>query len=1117
MITLLYGPSGTGKSHLIRERIAEALEQGSRVMLLCLEQEAIVAESLLTDALSGRIPTVNLEIHNFDTLPERVFRQYGGLTRQNMDRSGRRLLMHRVLAELAPHLTTYGKALNDLPMADKILSQIEEFKMCRISAARLEQTEGRLPEQAKLLRDKLSDFSLLYASYNRLLHTDYADLQDELDRLDEVLSGVGRDFFSGFTVFLDGFRSFTPQQYRILQHLFEKADSVTVTVGCPFDADLSSHFRPFVETRDRLLELAADCRAEVRSEELTENRRAKSPALRILSERLWQAGKPEPVSSEGAVRIFSCTDPYAEADAVAADIRRRILAGARYRDIAIISRDISRYQGTLDTALEQYGIPYYMSRRSELSAKPLMRYITQLFAVYCRRYRRQDVIGLLKTDLTPLDRDDIYLFENYVDTWNLSGGALRDETEWGMHPDGYKETFSDVDRKKLAAANRVKAGLEEALAPFYDRLRENAATMTVRDVSGWLWEHLESVGIPEKLAALAEKERSYGLLSRADETDQLWKMTADLLDMIVAVWGDAPCAASAYAELFSIAVQDYDIGTIPARCDEVTIGDAASLRTDGIRHVYLIGCNDGVFPKAPADDSLFSDPERDLLERTGMKLVQRTVTETQDEWYFFWSAAVTGSETLTVSYPFSDLSGAVLRPSVGVERIRALFSDAEPVRPADRTPEESVLAPAAAFPLAALMRGTPLGEALEEWYETEAADDPSLSARLAALNDPIVARRQRLSPETAARLFPGPTLSMTQSRLERYAMCHFSYYCGYILKLKEQKRAVFGAEDIGLFLHSILEQFASRYSEPGGKESFAEPAFLREFLREATAKYFSRLTASEETLPGRVKNLVERLQNYAFRLISCMVREFAQSDFAPADFELPIGSLGEKQGLPALTLRLPDGTSLSLRGIIDRVDLCRKDGELYARVVDYKTYVKKFSRDDLGAGINTQLLLYLLAVQKNGAERYGQTVLPAGILYVGTNPAETVHRDIPTEDEIRAASEKQVKRSGLLLRNEEILSAMEHGLGGNYLPVRRKADGTLTGGDSLATPEEFRELEEQLTDTVCSLTEELREGNADAHPISRTRPELDKDPCGYCPMKPICRAEHAKERRLSHA
>ncbi|MBQ4290808.1 MAG: PD-(D/E)XK nuclease family protein [Clostridia bacterium] len=1115
MITLLFGPSGTGKSHLVRERIARALEQGSRVMLLCLEQEAIIAESLLTEALSGRIPTVNLEIQNFDTLPERIFRQYGGAARQNMERSGRRLLMHRVLEELAPQLTTYGKALNDLPMADKILTQIEEFKMCRISPARVEQTGSRLPDQARLLRDKLTDFSLLYASYNRLLHTDYADLQDELDRLDEVLSGPGRTFFAGYTVFLDGFRSFTPQQYRILFHMFETAEQVTVTVGCPVGADLSSHFRPFCETRDRLLELAKECRAEVRTEELTENRRAESPALRILSEKLWQAGKTDPVPSGGDVRIFSCTDPYAEADAVAADIRKRILAGARYREIAVISRDISRFQGTLDTALEQYGIPYYMSRRSELSAKPLLRYITQLFAVFCRRYRRQDVIGLLKTDLTPLDRDDIYLFENYLNTWNLSGEVLRDETEWGMHPDGYREVFSDIDRKKLEAVNRVKSGLSDILSPFYDRLSGNKDSLTVRTLSGWLWDHLESAGIPEKLAALAEKERSYGLLSRADETDQLWKMTADLLDMIVAVWKDTPCTVSSYAELFAIAVQDYDIGTIPARCDEVIIGDAASLRTHGIRHVYLIGCNDGVFPKSPSDDSIFSDPERDLLERSGMKLVERTVSEIQDEWYHFWSAAVTGSRTLTVTYPFSDLSGAALRPSVGVERIRALFSDAEPSDPGTAPAADRILAPAASFPYAALLRGTPTGDALEEWYRSEAADDPSLSARLEALDEPIVSRRQRLSRESLLRLFPGPSLSMTQSRLERYAMCHFSYYCDYILKLKEQKRAVFGAEDIGLFLHSILEQFAARYAEE--RESFSDPAFLREFLREATARYFSRLTDSEETLPGRVKNLVGRLQNYAFRLISCMVREFAQSDFVPADFELPIGGTGDKTGIPALVLRLPDGTSISLRGIIDRVDLCRKDGQIYARVVDYKTYVKKFSKDDLDAGINTQLLLYLLAVQKNGAERYGGMVLPAGILYVGTNPAETVHRDLPTEDEIRAASEKQVKRSGLLLRDESVLSAMEHGLEGKYLPVRRKADGSLSGGDSLATPEEFGELETRLTDTVCKITGELRGGNADAVPLSRTRPDLDKDPCGYCPMKPICRAEYAKEGRDSRA
>ena len=47
-----------------------------------------------------------------------------------------------------------------------------------------------------------------------------------------------------------------------------------------------------------------------------------------------------------------------------------------------------------------------------------------------------------------------------------------------------------------------------------------------------------------------------------------------------------------------------------------------------------------------------------------------------------------------------------------------------------------------------------------------------------------------VSPEIIKSLF-GNRLSLTQSRLEKYVMCGFDYYCSYVLGLRENKKAVF--------------------------------------------------------------------------------------------------------------------------------------------------------------------------------------------------------------------------------------------------------------------------------------------------------------------------------------
>ena len=60
--------------------------------------------------------------------------------------------------------------------------------------------------------------------------------------------------------------------------------------------------------------------------------------------------------------------------------------------------------------------------------------------------------------------------------------------------------------------------------------------------------------------------------------------------------------------------------------------------------------------------------------------------------------------------------------------------------------------------------------------------------------------------------------------------------------------------------------------------------------------------------------------------------------------------------------------------------MCIRDR--YVRVVDYKTGKKEFRLSDVVQGLNLQMLLYLAAVSRNGAARYGKRPRPPGVLYM---------------------------------------------------------------------------------------------------------------------------------------
>ena len=250
-----------------------------------------------------------------------------------------------------------------------------------------------------------------------------------------------------------------------------------------------------------------------------------------------------------------------------------------------------------------------------------------------------------------------------------------------------------------------------------------------------------------------------------------------------------------------------------------------------------------------------------------------------------------------------------------------------------------------------------------------------------------------------------------------------------------------------------------------------------------------------------------RLKRLSLLMVRNIVEEFSKSEFTPAFFEL---NTNGKDGNPApMQFVLKDQTRVSFSGIIDRVDVLKKDGEVYIRIVDYKTGTKQFSLEDVRHGINIQMLLYLFTLCRQTDTDFckalglqeGQSPTPAGVVYLSANIPVIQSEDYESESDILEQASDSLKRSGLLLNDEEILYAMNEDLSSHFLAgIKRNKDGDLVGS-ALTDRESFRTLYDQILDTVETITQKLRGGVADATPI----PYKGKDPCAYCTMKPICR------------
>ena len=107
------------------------------------------------------------------------------------------------------------------------------------------------------------------------------------------------------------------------------------------------------DTERRLVRMAADCGKKIEKTVLKQSY-FESKALALMEEAQRKEIKPDTADNDGAVRAFICDNGYDELETVAAEIRRLVFEGMRYRDIAVIARDMGRYSAAIESVFGRF-------------------------------------------------------------------------------------------------------------------------------------------------------------------------------------------------------------------------------------------------------------------------------------------------------------------------------------------------------------------------------------------------------------------------------------------------------------------------------------------------------------------------------------------------------------------------------------------------------------------------------------------------------------------------------------------------------------------------------------------------------------------------------------------
>ncbi|WP_295763309.1 PD-(D/E)XK nuclease family protein [uncultured Oscillibacter sp.] len=1072
MLTILTGRAKTGKSQMLLDQIASH-PGGRRQILLVPEHASHQAEVDLCRAC-GDAASRYAEVLSFRRLSDRVLSITGGAAQVTLDAGGKLLTLEKALLEVAPELTVYRRPSRKSAFLRQLLDLLDELRCYEVSPEALYEQSLAITGAT---RDKLHDLSLLYAAYEARLLRPGLDARDRMTKLCNSLEASA--YVQNKDVYIDGFTYFTAQERRCLSILLRQAHSVTVSLlGEPNSKE--EIFEASLRTLERLRRLAE---REGRPVAVKVLRRADPTPLGHL-ERHFFSGPAPYGGGAPMIKLLQADTVFSEVEQTAAAIRGLLAQGrCRCRDITVAARNMGDYEAVIETVFERYQIPAYLSRRSDILEKPVLSLLTGVLASIGGGYEYDDMFRWLKTGLSGLSPEECDVLENYVLKWEIHGGMWLRDADWTEGPDGYGAPWTPAREARLAQVNALRRRVQAPLSRLAGGLK--AGETAAAKVSA-LYGFMEELGLQDALERQLRAQAESGRLQEAEETAQLWEILCGVLDQFVEILGGEPMELEEFTRLFRQVLTQYSVGTIPVSLDQVQVSGVARNDRHTAKYLFLLGANDHVLPTPSEGGGILNEDDRNELALRGVELSPTGMDQMSIELQNLYAALAQPTDGLTVSWPVTDVSGAELRPAFVVDRLLALF----PSLRVDREPSGRPYRLTAPLPaLESAVPGTPLWRHL--------AQIPRFRPSLSAMARAAAQTRGSLSPRAVRALY-GSRIGLTASRLERIRTCHFSYFMEYGLKAKPRAPAAFDAPQIGTFLHFLLERVTRDVQSLGGFAQVDQEA-LHALVRKYIDEYVETELRGLQDRDARFRYLFARLRRTACAVVDQAAEELRCSDFVPVAFELSFGD-GKDADLPAVVISEPDG-ELRVGGKVDRVDGWLKDGKLYLRVVDYKSGRKSFDLSAVRMGLDIQMLLYLFTLQKTGSARFGREIEPAGVLYLpARDEILSAQRNIPP-DKLQAEREKQLRRSGLLLAEPQVLQAMEHDAltEPRYLPLRVNKSGDLSG--SLASAAQLGRLGRYVESLLHDIAREVRQGRIDADPCCHTEEDA---PCRWCDWAPAC-------------
>jgi ATP-dependent helicase/nuclease subunit B len=1164
-VQFVIGRAGSGKTRRCFEAIVAALRAdplGPPIYWLVPRQATFTAERELT-CNSGLDAFCRARVGSFDEFGRDIFDECGGSSIPEITPLGRQMILGHLLRQHRTQLRFFSQVARQPGLAAELDDTFGEFERSGKTAddlailiADLSESNAADLQLAPLLA-KLHDTRLLYEAYTNYLGQERLDPHRRMKQVEAALARCAS--LRETTIYVDGFLDFTEHERRTLVGVAKARARLEICLTMdprgPVLADpnlLPDEMSLFRRTEDAFRRLwfafseeGIDVDEPIRLETV---QRFSSPALGAIERSLFR-DPVMPIEDSVGVELIEAPDRASEVDATARKIQSLLRDGLRLRDIGVLVRDLEPYHGLIDASFREHGIPYFVDRRRSASHHPLLQFVRSLFQIARHDWPHDAVLLLMRTGLAGMDLYDADGLENYVLAHRIRGAAGWEAPEpWGFR----RRTIGAEDAEASPNADPAKAEslrqpLVDKLLPLIHLLRAEQ-TASVRDIATEIINTLNRFDVPAALARWIGEEEQASQLERGREHEQVWANLIDLFDQMVDLLGDERMTAAEFNDVMESGLDRFDLALTPPTVDQVLVGQADRTRTGRPKAVFVLGMNEGEFPRPPGDRSILTDRDRRTLRQRRIDLDPGLQQRLLDERLIGYFALTRGSQRLFVSRPLSDAQGRVAEPSSFWRRIVELFPQVQrSVVSPDASPDHIATPRQLVTSLMRWIRGgpDPLADksdsawpALYQWLATRRPSGPEGMMKgqecpcgedgQTRMSTPpshhkeeshsaiqtVVARAWPalqytndavLTKATAAEAFTAP-LQASVSQLETFAACPFRHFAKYTLGLKGRESQEVTVADLGRLYHDLLERALKDVlrRRAAGQRNVTLETTLEQFVHAAAESLGGELMLGS----ARNRYLLDRSAKVLRRTALAQRELLKRGLFRPRHVGVTFGSGGA--GLPALRVSTPRGAEALVHGKIDRVDCVESNGD--AAVIDYRLGEGRLHIGSVLHGLSLQLLTYLLVLESNGATLAGKNLDPAAAFYLQlVRRIEDVKHPSEAPDPSDPKWHLKLKPRGLFDRR--CLGALDRELFSGQSEVVQafiKQDGALgrRNTSDVAESSEFRELLKLVAAKLGELADGILSGRIDVTPYRLN----DTSPCPRCEYKSVCRFDPAINR-----